>query len=114
MSLQPMLEQLRTWLADRLRPRAAQAPLQATPEVERDVHTLDHWRRLFTDLPRTIDCPSMELIVRDHEDPVFSGSGRIVIESETSIAFYIYGIAADVGRAIEALREAREKTPSIT
>ena len=81
----------------------------APPEtVDRHLHTLDHWRRLFTNLPRTIECPAMELIVRDHEDPVFLGPGRIEIESETSISFYIHGVAPDVRRAIEAINAAKQ------
>jgi hypothetical protein len=99
---------LRLWLAGRIRPEAAPPAEEEPSEVDRGLHTLDRWRRLFTDLPRTIDCPSMELIVRDHEDPIFLGSGRIVIESETSISFFINGVAPDIGRAIEAFNEARE------
>lgn len=103
-----MFHRLRLWLADRIRPEATPSAEEVSPEVDRGLHTLDHWRRLFTDLPGTIDCPSMELIVRDHEDPVFLGSGRIVVESETSISFFINGVAPDIRRAIEAFNEAKE------
>jgi hypothetical protein len=103
------LDTLRNWLADRIRATDTRGEAtNVTPEVDRDVHTLDHWRRIFSTFPRTIECPAMELKVGDFDPPVFTGPGRIEIKSAADIRFYIHGEAANIKRAIYAMRAARE------
>jgi hypothetical protein len=60
-----LLDQIRIRLADLIRPAGPepQASAPSGPDVDRDVHTLDHWRRRFAQLPRTIECPAMQLII---------------------------------------------------
>lgn len=99
------LDRIRLWLSEKLRPSS----IPVVPAVaDRDLHTLDHWRQMFGSFPRTIECPEMQLIVYDFEEPVFRGAGRIEMASETDFRFYIHGHANDIKRAIEAMRIARE------
>lgn len=53
--------------------------------------TLSRWVDRLLDGRVVIECPHMEIIGRDHEPPVFTGPGHIVIEADTRIHFVMHG-----------------------
>ncbi|WP_422932623.1 hypothetical protein [Sphingobium cupriresistens] len=100
------LNVFRRWLADIITPAHDHARAEWTRPIERQVHTLDHWRSLLA-FPKTIECSQMELLGRDHEEPLFVGPGRIEIRSETDIRFFVYASASDPSLAALRLMHAQ-------
>lgn len=96
---------IRNWLADVLRVADSSCPV-ADEEIDRDVHTLDHWRNKLSGLPRTIECRRIELIGKDHHEPYFAGPGRIEIRSTTDMRFFAYAEASDADEAFRKLIKA--------
>lgn len=78
------------------------------PEVDRDIRTLDHWRRKLLSFPRAIECVDMCLMGSDSEGDIFTGPGRIEIRSNTEIRFFMHGSTHDAGRAMRKMRAAKE------
>lgn len=81
---------------------------QVATGSDREVHTLDHWRRLLARSPSTIECSSMRLFGHDDEGAIFSGPGRIEIRGDTDIRFYLYGTTEDGSAAFRKLKAARD------
>ena len=89
------IAKLKNRVSDALRVEPDSRSVPAADEiVERDLHTLDHWRNKLSGLPRTIECPAMALVGKDHEGDVFTGSGRIEIISDTRMRFYMHATPA--------------------
>lgn len=70
--------------------------------------TLDHWASRLATVPSTIECPTMRLLGRNHELPVFTGPGYIDIRSSTSIEFTMFASTANVTEALTRLKSAAE------
>ena len=70
--------------------------------------TLAFWTDKLIGHPKTIECPSMQLIGRDHEGTFVTGPGKIVIESDSDIRFYLYGQADDYMATMKKIRRSRE------
>lgn len=104
------LDDFRNWLADALRVNAPVTPAANDKTSERDLHTLDSWRSMFSDLPRTIECAQMTLLGRDEEGAIFKGSGRIEIESNTKMRFYMHASpAVDLRQALEVFNRQKSQ-----
>ena len=72
--------------------------------------TLERWWPKLGRLPMVMDCPSMKLLGRDGEEPVFQGSGSIEILNESDIRFKMHSKPENEGAALLALRGA-ENSP---
>ncbi|MFT4257641.1 MAG: hypothetical protein QM599_11905 [Pseudoxanthomonas sp.] len=59
------------------------------------VRTLSRWVDRLLDGRVVIECPHMEIIGRDHEPPVFTGPGHIVVEADTRMHFVMHGTPRD-------------------
>ncbi|MEW7374981.1 hypothetical protein [Pseudomonas putida] len=70
------------------------------------MRTLDHWAHRLLQLPLLIECPSMQVIGHDHEEPLFIGPGHISITSRTEMEFVMHGKPTDERRALERLMHA--------
>ncbi|YCI07064.1 hypothetical protein M1D34_31985 (plasmid) [Ensifer sp. D2-11] len=100
---------VRNWLADVLRV-ADQTPAAADDEIDRELHTLDHWRNKLSGLPRTIECRKIELLGKDHHEPYFVGPGRIEVRSATDMRFFVYAESPDVEAAFRKYIKASKHT----
>lgn len=78
------------------------------PENFADIQTrtLSRWQSRLGAATFKIECPTMDLWGRDHEGAIFTGPGRIEIDSAANIRFWIYATAADFGTAFKKLRSA--------
>lgn len=76
------------------------------------MRTLSRWRHLLK-APLTIDCPSMEIIGHDFEEPVFTGSGQIHIRSKTEMDFVMHATPRDSGEAFKKLVQAQKNPHDI-
>ncbi len=72
------------------------------------LNTLDHWSNRLTSLPTTIECPSMKILARDHEPPVFVGAGHIDISSVNEITFRMFATAPDIAHAVSCILRAKQ------
>lgn len=59
------------------------------------VRTLSRWVDRLLDGRVVIECPHMEILGRDHEPPVFTGPGHIVVEVDTRMHFVMHGTPRD-------------------
>ena len=82
-------------------------PRAEASEADDGLRTLGHWRRLAA-IPCTIECGEMHLLGRDHEGAIFSGPGRIEIDRDTQIRFYVYGNAEDGITAFRKYKAAKD------
>jgi hypothetical protein len=77
--------------------------------------TLGSWDRKLLVVPSTIECPEMQLIsADDNEPPVFTGPGHIDIRSSTAIDFTMFATPADSADAWRRIRQARENPYEIS
>ena len=58
-------------------------PTLRNSEIDLKMRTLDHWRSSFAHWPHTIECSEILLKMSDHENPIFTGPGRI--ESDNAL-----------------------------
>ena len=72
------------------------------------MRTLEHWESRLTAVPNIIECPSMQLIGRDHEPPIFVGPGHIDIRNSTAIDFTMFAKPTNGNEAFLRLVRARE------
>jgi hypothetical protein len=70
--------------------------------------TLDHWTSRLATVPSSIECPSMRLMGRDHEPPIFTRPGHVDIRSSTSIDFTMFAPPAHPKDALRRLKLAAE------
>lgn len=75
--------------------------------LRQSMRTLSRWRHLLK-TPLTIDCPSMEIIGQDFEEPVFTGPGQIHIRSRTEMDFVMHATPRDSGEAFKKLVHAQK------
>lgn len=71
------------------------------------MRTLDNWAHRLLELPLLIECPSMQVIGYDGEDPLFTGPGHISIKSASHMEFMMHGQPGEAGLAFERLMQAR-------
>lgn len=71
------------------------------------MRTLDNWAHRLLELPLLIECPSMQVIGYDGEEPLFAGPGHISIKSASQIEFMMHGYPAEAELAFERLMQAR-------
>lgn len=71
------------------------------------MRTLDNWAHRLLELPLLIECPSMQVIGYDGEDPLFTGPGHISIKSASHMEFMMHGHPAEAGLAFDRLMQAR-------
>lgn len=69
--------------------------------------TLARWTRLLM-VPNTIECPSMKILGRDFEEPVFTGTGQIHIRSRTQMEFTMNATPRDGAEAFKRLVRAQK------
>jgi hypothetical protein len=63
--------------------------------------TLDHWKSKLTVIPSSFEFPEMRLLTgRDHEPPVFVGSGHIDIKNSTNAEFKVFAPAPQTEGAL--------------
>jgi hypothetical protein len=74
-----------------------------------NVRTLSRWKHLLK-VPSTIECPSMQIVSPNPEEPVFTGIGRIDIRSRTEMEFVMHATPREGREAFERLVRA-EKNP---
>ncbi|MDX9681872.1 hypothetical protein QMK56_10225 [Pseudomonas protegens] len=72
------------------------------------MRTLDHWAHRLLQVPLLIECPSMQVIGYDHEEPLFIGPGHISITSRTEMEFVMHGKPTDAQKAYKHLMHANE------
>lgn len=72
------------------------------------VHTLSRWVDRLLRGPVTIECPHMEILGRDHEQPVFTGPGHIKIGADTKISFFMHGTPRDGSDAFRRIVQAQK------
>lgn len=75
--------------------------------------TLDRWIDRLLKVPNTIECPVMQILGRDFEPPLFTGSGYIHISSRTRMEFVMHATPRDGGEAFKRLVQA-QKNPYST
>lgn len=83
-------------------------PTMDTSDINRELHTLDFWRRKFTEPSSIIECSEIRLIGRDHEPEFFYGPGRIQIEG-ASIRFQLYGCSKNNFEAFQKIKATKDK-----
>lgn len=71
------------------------------------VRTLSRWVDRLLGGPTTIECPQMEILGYDHEPPVFTGPGQIVIGADTRMHFTMHGTPRDGSAAFRKIVEAQ-------
>lgn len=72
------------------------------------MRTLDNWAHRLLELPLLIECPSMQVIGYDGEEPLFTGPGHISIKSESQMEFMMHGLPPDASLAFERVLQARD------
>ncbi|QZD73224.1 hypothetical protein [Pseudomonas sp. 3-2] len=72
------------------------------------MRTLDSWAHRLLHLPLLIECPLMQVIGYDQEEPSFTGPGHISIKSRTEMEFVMHGTPADEAKALERVMLAFE------
>lgn len=72
------------------------------------VRTLSLWVDRLLSGPVTIECPYMKIIGRDHEPPVFTGSGYIKIEVDTRMRFVMHGTPDEGSEVFRRVMEAKK------
>lgn len=77
-----------------------------------NARTLARWTRLLK-VPHTIECPSMQILGRDFEEPLFTGSGQIHIRSRTQMEFTMNATPRDGGEAFKRLVRAQNNPYNI-
>lgn len=70
--------------------------------------TLSHWVDCLLSGPTTIECPHMEIQGYDHEPPVFTGPGQIVIGADTHMHFTMHGTPHDGSAAFRKIMDAQK------
>lgn len=70
------------------------------------MRTLDSWAHRLLEVPMLIECPSMQVIGYDGEEPLFTGPGHISIKSRTQMEFVMHGKPSDAGKALQRLTRA--------
>lgn len=70
------------------------------------MRTLDNWAHRLLQVPLLIECPSMQIIGYDHEEPLFTGPGHISIKSRTEMEFVMHGKPSDEQKAFQRLMHA--------
>lgn len=71
------------------------------------VYTLSRWVDRLLSGPTTIECPHMEIQGYDHEPPLFTGPGQIVIGADTQMHFTMYGTPRDGSEAFRRIIDAQ-------
>lgn len=71
------------------------------------VRTLSRWVERLLSGPTTIECPHMEIQGYDHEPPVFTGPGQIVIDTDTRMHFTMHGTPRDGSAAFRKIVDAQ-------
>lgn len=71
------------------------------------VRTLSRWVDRLLSGPTTIECPHMEILGHDHEPPVFTGPGQIVVGKDTHMRFVMHGTPRDGSDAFRKLVQAQ-------
>jgi hypothetical protein len=102
------LANLRNRIAEIVRADDGSGPVAPSDSIDRDLHTLDHWRNKLSGFPRTIECSKFELLGNDCLEPYFVGPGRIEILSETDMRFFVYADAPDPTSAFRKRIKAKE------
>lgn len=74
------------------------------------VRTLSSWVDRLLSGPTTIDCPHMEILGYDHEPPVFTGPGQIVIGADTHMHFTMHGTPRDSSAAFRKIVDAQKNS----
>lgn len=82
-------------------------------QAHQSVRTLSRWVDRVLRIPSTIECPTMEIIGRDFEPPLFSGPGHIEILSRTRIGFVMHATPADGGEAFKRIVRAQKNPYNI-
>jgi hypothetical protein len=89
-------------------PEAPSKQEKGLGDIDREVHTLDHWRNKLSGSSRTIECSEMRLVGRDHEGTTFAGPGRIEVKDDTEFRFYLHGTTGDVASAFRKYRATKD------
>lgn len=76
------------------------------------MRTLDIWVERLTKTPCTIECPEMQVLGYDHEPPLFTGSGHVLIRSPTSIEFVMHARPRDGDEAFRRYLRSKENPHS--
>tara|TARA_R110001606_G_C15402775_1_gene653384 strand:+ start:12690 stop:14039 length:1350 start_codon:yes stop_codon:yes gene_type:complete len=70
--------------------------------------TLSRWVDRLLSGPTTIECPHVEILGHDHEPPVFTGPGQIVISENTHMHFVMHGTPRDGSDAFRKILDAQK------
>ncbi|HBP4587299.1 TPA: hypothetical protein L5606_005875 [Pseudomonas aeruginosa] len=71
------------------------------------IRTLSRWVDRLLKGATTIECPHMEIQGYDHEPPVFTGPGQIVIDADTRMHFTMHGTPHDGSAAFRKIMDAQ-------
>lgn len=71
------------------------------------VRTLSRWVDRLLSGPTTIECPHMEILGHDHEPPIFTGPGKIVVGADTHMHFVMHGTPHDGSNAFRKIVDAQ-------
>lgn len=85
----------------------------APKRTEFKVRTLDKWVRHLLEVPTTIECPHMQILGHDGEEPLFSGYGHLLIRSTTQMEFVIHATPANPGEAFSRIVQAQKNPDSV-
>lgn len=77
------------------------------------VRTLDSWIDYLLKVPNSIECPVMQILCRDFEPPLFTGSGYIHIRSRTRMDFVMHATPRDGGDAFKRMVQAQRNPYSV-
>lgn len=77
------------------------------------MRTLGTWVRRLLQTPLTIECPTMQILGRDHEPPVFTGPGRISAPTSSRMEFIVHAKPTNDGDAFARLKRAKENPDNI-
>ena len=74
---------------------------------DQTIRTLDRWTDRLLRIPNTIECPVMQILGRDFEPPLFTGSGHIQIDSRTQMHFVTHATPRAGEEAFKRFVQAR-------
>lgn len=80
---------------------------------DQTTRTLDRWIGRLLEVPNTIECAVMQILGRDFEPPLFTGSGYIRISSRTDMHFVMHATPRDGDEAFKRLVQAQKAPYSV-
>jgi len=75
--------------------------------------TLGRWVNRLLPVPLAIECPMMRILGREHEPPLFTGSGRISVPSRTTLEFIMHAHPRSDVSVLARYKRAKDNPDSI-